>query len=416
MTNPQGLDRRRFLATGASFMAGMALAGPAAARVRVFGGSRERAHRRNLVLVQLSGGNDGLSMIVPHGDDAYHRVRSTIRVALKDVLRIDDYRGFHPDLGGLRGIYDEGSLAVVEGCGYPDPVRSHFKALEIWHTARATGRHSGPGWVGRLGETEWKNDPTIELVVHVGNTAPYSLFSTERPPVAFPTPTGYRWVGDDGDVEAYRRAAEPVDDSAADPAPSAAKDDLVARLRGVMQDADQSSQRIRRAAAAHRPRVPYPIEPLGASLQTVAAMIDGDLGTRVYSVELGGFDTHENQSGKYANNVRRFDKALTAFYDDLRKRDCFDDTLIIVFSEFGRRVAENGSKGTDHGVAGPMLVLGSQVNGGIYGRHPSLTELDEGDLIHTTDFRRVYATAIERWLGEDSQRALGGSYEPLEFV
>ena len=127
-------------------------------------------------------------------------------------------------------------------------------------------------------------------------------------------------------------------------------------------------------------------------------------------------DTHENQSGKYANNVRRFDKALTAFYDDLRKRDCFDDTLIIVFSEFGRRVAENGSKGTDHGVAGPMLVLGSQVNGGIYGRHPSLTELDEGDLIHTTDFRRVYATAIERWLGEDSQRALGGSYEPLEFV
>lgn len=407
-------DRRRFLATGASFVAGLALAGPASARVRVFG--RSRAARRNLVLVQLSGGNDGLSTVVPFGDDGYHRVRESIRLERGNVLPLDDYRGLHGELKGLRRLWDEGALAIVEGCGYPDPVRSHFKALEIWHTARMAGRHSGPGWVGRLGETAWKDDPTIELVVHVGSTTPYSLFSTKRPPVAFTTPTGYRWVGtDDSDVEAYRRAAEPAG-AYADHAGGSSKDDLVARLRGVMQDADRSSQAIRRAAAAHVPQVRYPADSFSASLQAVAAMIDADLGTRVYSVELGGFDTHENQANKYAGLMRRFDRALAAFYNDLRGREGCDDTLIVVFSEFGRRVGENGSRGTDHGVAGPMFVLGSQVKGGLYGEHPSLTELDEGDLIHTTDFRSVYATAIERWLGEESASVLGAAYPTLDFV
>jgi uncharacterized protein (DUF1501 family) len=401
------LDRRRFLIGGATLVGGLALAPRASARVRVLGSARPGEGKRNIVLLQLSGGNDALSMVVPYGDDAYHRARDTIRVAAADVLRIDDYVGLHPELKSLRALYDQGDLAIVEGCGYPDPVRSHFKSMEIWHTANHTGRHSGGGWIGRMAETVWRDDPTVELVVHVGSTAPYSLYSTIRPPIAFTTPTGYRWAGaTDGDVDAYRDAAEPAP----------ADGSVVARLRSLMLDADRSSRRIRRAAATYRPRVDYPDDDLAASLRAVAAMMDSNLGARVYSVETGGFDTHENQRGKHDQLMRRLDDCLGAFFADLHGRSCAGDTLMVVFSEFGRRLKENGSKGTDHGVAAPMLVLGPSVKGGLYGRHPSLTKLDDGDLIHTTDFRSVYGTVIERWFGEDAQAVLGREYPTLGFA
>jgi uncharacterized protein (DUF1501 family) len=279
--------------------------------------------------------------------------------------------------------------------------------MEIWHTAHAEGRGSGSGWIGRLAETAWKDDPTVELIVHVGSSAPYSVYSAVRPPVAFTTPTGYRWVGTgEEDLAAYRAAAEPArDDSSA-----------VSRLRELMQDAERSSQRVRRAAADYRSDVAYPGEELAAALRAVAAMIEADVGTRVFSVELDGFDTHDNQRGRHDQLMRRLDAALGAFYKDLRGRTGADETLIVVFSEFGRRLKENGSKGTDHGVAAPMLVLGSKVKGGLYGKHPSLEKLDDGDLIYTTDFRSVYATVIERWFGAEPRAVLGRDYPPLDLV
>jgi uncharacterized protein (DUF1501 family) len=399
------IDRRGLLLGGT--LGGLFLTSSSArAALRVLGPALPGAgSRKSLVLVQLSGGNDGLSTLVPYGDDAYHAARETIGVAAGDVLRLDDYRGLHPNLKHLRRIWDEGHLALVQGCGYPDPVRSHFRSMEIWHTADPEGRHAGAGWIGRLAETAWRKDPTVELVVHIGDKAPYSLYSAIRPPIAFATPQGYRWAGQADEVEAYRGAAD-----------HASSNGALARLRGTLSDADASSRRIREAAALYRPQATYPTDQLADGLRTVAALLAAGMTSRVYSLEVDGFDTHETQKRKHDNLMGRLDRCLGAFHDDLRGTSLADDVVVVVFSEFGRRVAENGSKGTDHGVAGPMLVMGGGVKGGLYGEHPSLTELDDGDLVFTTDFRSVYGEVVERWFDVEQSTVLGDRYPKLGFL
>lgn len=428
MDNGPGVDRRALLTAGFGLGGFALLGGRGQARVRLWGsseGDEGGGPGRVLVLVQLTGGNDGLSTIVPFGDDAYGRARTATRIPADDVLKIDDYRGLHPALKGLKRHYDAGRVAIVEGCGYPQPTRSHFKSYEVWHTASDRGRASGPGWIGRLAEAAWARDETPELVVHVGGTAPYSVFSSAHPPVIFQTPQSYRWVSPESDdLQAYRRAAEEDAIRLAEArkmksrakTPRTGSEAAIERLRGVLADANDSSSRIRRAAVAYQPGANYPADELGESLRVVASLLDARVGSRVVSVELGGFDSHNDQRAQHDGRMRILDGALTAFLDDLKGRSVEDDVLVVVFSEFGRRVQENGSRGTDHGTAAPMLVLGSKVKGGLHGRHPSLTELDAGDLVHTTDFRSVYATAVERWFGADSTRVLGARYPLLGIV
>lgn len=399
------IDRRGLLLGGA--LGGLFLTGSSAraAALRVLGPAAPGKRGKSLVLVQLSGGNDGLSMLVPYGDDAYHAARETIRIDAREVLRLDGYHGLNPEMKRLHRIHEEGHLVVVQGCGYPDPVRSHFRSLEIWHTADPEGRHAGAGWVGRLAETAWRNDSTVELVVHIGEKAPYSLHSAIRPPIAFATPQGYRWAGEEEEVETYRGAAD-----------HASSNGALARLRGTLADADASSRRIREAAALYRPQASYPKDAFADGLRTIAALLAAGMTSRVFSIELDGFDTHETQKRKHDNLMGRLDRCLGAFHDDLRGTSLADDVIVVVFSEFGRRVAENGSKGTDHGVAGPMLVMGAGVKGGLYGEHPSLTELDDGDLVHTTDFRSVYGEVVERWFGVEQSTVLGDRYPKLGFL
>jgi len=426
MSTPNHIDRRALLTAGLGLGGFVLLGGRGEARVRssgpLFGDDAARAGKV-LVLVQLTGGNDGLSMVVPYGDDGYGRARTSTRIAADSVLKIDEYRGLNPELKGLKRHYDAGHMAIVEGCGYPDPIRSHFKSYEVWHTASARGRSAGEGWISKLAGVAWAKDETPELVVHVGGTAPYSVYSLSHPPVIFQTPQSYRWISPESDdLAAYRKAAE--EDSARlvetrkqkSKAKKTGSEAAIDRLRGVLADANDSSSRIRRAAVAYQPNTKYPADELGESLKVVASLLDARVGSRVVSVELGGFDSHNNQRAQHDGRMRSLDAALTAFLDDLEARSVRDDVLVVVFSEFGRRVQENGSRGTDHGTAGPMLVLGSKVKGGLYGEHPSLTELDEGDLVHTTDFRSVYATAIERWFGADAAKVLGARYSTLPIV
>lgn len=426
MEHGNGLDRRALLTASLGLGGFALLGGRGEARVRLAGaftGSESERAGKVLVLVQLTGGNDGLSTVVPFGDDAYGRARTSTRIATDEVLRIDDYRGLHPALKGLKSRYDAGRMAIVEGAGYPDPIRSHFKSYEVWHTASARGRSSGEGWIGRLASAAWAKDETPELVVHVGGTAPYSVYSLAKPPVIFQTPQSYRWVGPEtDDLVAYKKAAEEdtqrLDDARKkkSKAKQTGSEAAIERLRGVLADANESSTRIRRAAVAYDTKVAYPADELGDSLRIVAALLDARIGSRVASVELDGFDSHNNQRGQHDARMRTLDGALTAFLDDLKGRSIEDEVMVVVFSEFGRRVQENGSRGTDHGTAGPMFVLGSQVKGGLYGKHPSLADLDDGDLIHTTDFRGVYMTAIERWFDADATKVLGARYPSLAFV
>lgn len=413
-SNDRDLDRRQLLTAGLSVLGGMAvLRAQARAGVRLWMPSAADfagTPPRTLVLVQLTGGNDGLSTLVPFGDDIYNRERNATRIEGKDVHRLGDYCGLHPALGGLRGIFDRGELAVVQGAGYPDPIRSHFKSMDVWHTASSRGRSSGEGWIGKLCDAAWTADHTAELVVHVGGLAPYSVYSTTHPAVSFEAPASYKWVASsEEDAQAYKRVG-------GSDAPAKGSETVLARLRGVLTDAVASSMRVRRAVAEYVPRKEYPDQDLARNLRVAAALIQAQIGTRVISLELDGFDTHDNQRTRHDALMRQLDAGLTAFLDDMRGTTAGDETLVVVFSEFGRRLKENGSRGTDHGVAAPMFVAGTRVAGGLIGRYPSLDQLDEGDLVHTADFRSVYGTVVERWFGADQARVLGAKYPLLPFV
>jgi uncharacterized protein (DUF1501 family) len=317
-------------------------------------------------------------------------------------------------------LWEAGELAVVQGAGYPQPNRSHFESMDIWHAADQRGRRMGYGWIGRLADAAFGGSEDPNLVVHIGNRLPFSLHSAGHPAVAFSTPAAYKWVGAREDALALEAAA-PVcehekDPGVAPPALTLGRDRALSRLRRILHEAQHSSEAVRRCTADYRPQAKYAADGLSASLATVAALITGGLSTRIYSVETGGFDTHVNQRGSHDNLMGRLSEGLSAFLTDLKVQGCTDRVCLMAFSEFGRRVQENGSGGTDHGVAGPMFVLGLKVKGGLHGRHPSLTELEKGDLVHTVDFRQVYATLIDRWMGADHREVLGATFEPVPFL
>jgi uncharacterized protein (DUF1501 family) len=368
----------------------------------LFGGPASE-DERTLVLIQLNGGNDGLSTLVPFGDDAYYRVRKATRLEPDALHRVDDYVGLHPSLAHLARRYQEGQVALIQGVGYPGSNRSHFKSREIWHTADLRGRAGNDGWIGRLCDQAWAASTLPELSVHVGQNLPFSLYSPLHPPVVFNTPDSYRWLGDEG--------AAQVLDSSGDRRSSS----VLERLRGVMADARSSSARILRAIREYETDVEYAGNRDAQALKHAAALIDARLGSRVLSVVIGGFDTHANQKADHSALLRLLDRALESFLSDLQRSEAGRKTLVLAFSEFGRRVKENGSGGTDHGKASLMFALGKPVAGGLYGEYPSLTDLDDQDLRFNVDFRRAYATAIE-WMGGDARETLGAAFEPVPYL
>jgi uncharacterized protein (DUF1501 family) len=406
----KNLDRRTLLVGGVSIFGGMWLLGREA-RAQSEGGKKSAsgtAPARTLLLLELNGGNDGLSCVVPHADDIYHRSRARTGIAAKDVLRIDDYRGFHPNLKKLREIYGDGHMAIVEGAGYPQPNHSHFTSQDIWHTARASGRASGDGWIGRVLEKLYPSDVQNPHAIHVGQSMPYSLKSSTRPVVSFDEPPAYRWAENGSAIAAA--GAEPMA-GAPQVGPQGSP---IPQIRSILRNAHQSSEEVRRAVATYKPRVEYSADALSQDLRTAAALLQGGIGCRVLSVTQQGYDTHEDQRRRHDKLMGELDRGLSAFLSDVRGTPAGDNLVVLAFSEFGRRVEDNASMGTDHGTAGPMFLFGTPVKGGIYGKHPSLAELDEGDLIHTTDFRDVYAGVLQHWMQLDSEPILGGKYAPIE--
>ncbi len=391
------LSRRTFLTRGAGALGAAGLsAWPA------LGAGRDEPES-TLVLLELRGGNDGLSTLVPYGDDAYHRLRKRTRIEPGDVHRIDAYRGLNPALRARARRYQEGEVAVIQGVGYPNGNLSHFKSLEIWHTADLRGRSGSDGWIGRLASTTWPDDTLPERTVHIGPESPYSLASATHPPIAFHSPDTYRWLGD-RDAEAF------LGDEGV-----ASGRGVLDRVREVMRDARSSSRRILRSVRGYKTPVEYPGTAIAGTLRDAAALIGAGLGCRVLSVRYGSFDTHANQAYDHHDLMRKLDPALNAFLADLRRSEPGRRTLVLAYSEFGRRVRENGSGGTDHGKAGVMFAMGAPVKGGLYGEHPSLTDLDDNDLRFTVDFRSTYATAI-RHLGGDVQRVLGAPFEAVPYA
>ncbi len=392
-------NRRQFLGTTAAGAAIFAFSTMASAPL--LGRTRERRSAppaRILVVLQLSGGNDALNTLVPFGDSAYYAARPGLALKESEVLKLNEQMGLHPALGEWHKLYAQGRLAIVQGVGYPNPIRSHFSSMDVWHAADTRGRLAGKGWLGGLAENAWPDETDPNLLIHIGSRAPFALQNRAHPPVTFSTPAAYRWVGAPDELATVERAADACDTAPADATPANGRDRALQRIQRTLADARVSSDQVRAAARDFSPKQTFGANGLGASLATVAALIQADLGTRIYSVELGGFDTHNQQLQRHSRCLAELD-GLAAFQRELEARGLADRVMTVVFSEFGRRVAQNGSGGTDHGAAGNMFVMGTKAKGGLYGQLPSLTTLERGDMVFNTDFRRVCSSIAVNWFG-----------------
>ncbi|HLL91288.1 MAG TPA: DUF1501 domain-containing protein [Tepidisphaeraceae bacterium] len=384
-----------------------------------------------LVIVQLSGGNDGLSTVVPFADDAYYRNRAGIGHAGDAVHKLNDYLGLHPNLGALKGLFDQGRMAIVQGVGYPNPNRSHFRSMDIWHTAEPQKEVVTAGWVGRYFDNACPGaDPHVG--VGLGEQLPLAMKGDRVTPLSFDKADNYRYRGKDharylalNKADALPAGSKTPATGSPTPAPRATKAKQLATpdaqldfLHRTAMDAQVSSDDILRITGGFRPAGDYPGGEFGNGLRTVAAMIGGGLSTRVYYVTLGGFDTHANQRGRHDQLMQQFAQGIGAFWQDMARQRNDDRVLVMTFSEFGRRVQQNASGGTDHGAAAPMFLFGGNglLKPGIVGNHPSLTDLDAGDLRYNVDFRNVYATVLQHWLDTPSKPILGHQFKTLPIL
>lgn len=403
--------RRDFLRATLGASAFLSL-GPAARHVPA--GSPQTRHCDTvLVVVQLTGGNDGLNTVVPYGDDEYGRSRTTLRLPTHELHKIDSLLAFHPRMGAFMRLYQEGRLSIVQGVGHAGSDRDHDRAMRVWHTARPedaplAGAGSQRGWLGRLTDHLWSTAQADLPAVFVGPIARPFALNAEN--VVIPCIRS----AEDLIVRGVSGVQAPPSSVFVD-----GGDALLRFLRDSTRDARAGSERIESAVRAGTAE--YPPFALAGHLRTVAQLIRVNLGIRVFFTELGGggiggFDNHANQLGNHCALVHQLAESTAAFIDDLRRDKTLDRVLLMTFSEFGRTVRENGRRGTDHGAAGPIFLAGGKVKAGLAGSHPSLTDLDGGAQKPHTDFRRVYATVLDRWLGTDNASVLGAHFEPLDVL
>jgi len=367
---------------------------------------------RTLIIIQLAGGNDGLNTVIPYSDPMYHQLRPNLGIPADQVVQLDGHLGLHPSLKGLASLWDAGHLAIVENVGYDHPSLSHFQAMDIWQTADPTiGKHGG--WLSTLvGGSVDANGHPFEAVSVGAGLAP-ALCCPAIPPPAVNSIADYKLQPDPRfpTGQPTREAAlNRLYSSYTAPAPYAAL------LDATSDTAERSSKDLQAAAAAHDTTVSYPRGGFGDGLKLLSAIINQNLGLKVGYVVLGGFDTHSTQTRHHADLLQTLADGITAFQTDLSSHGKGDDVLIMTWSEFGRRAAENASAGTDHGTAAPLFVVGQGVKKGIYGDPPSLTNLDNGNLRFGTDFRSIYATVLEGWLQADSSTILGQTFARVPFI
>ena len=388
-----------------------------------------------LVILQLAGGNDGLNTVIPYADDIYYKSRPVIGVARNTVLPLSDYVGLHPKLVGLKGLFDEGHLSVMQGVGYPNPNRSHFRSTEIWQTASDSEQVAQYGWLGRYFDSCCKGaDPTVGVAI--GNETPQSFAASQPTGVSFSRPEQYRWVNGDRtgvSEQIYKemnspeltdmRALDENDGGSIDTLPRGTTaqprrhgDSNLEFLQRTALDAQMSSDKILQVAQKFPASVAYPRSALGDSLSLVGRMIAGGLATRVYYVSHGGYDTHTNEVATHTRLMGELNDGLTAFAQDMKAQGNFNRVMLMTFSEFGRRVAQNASNGTDHGAAAPMFVIGGGIKPGLFGKYPSLQTLNAGDLAYNLDFRSVYATILDKWLRAPSKEVLGRQFPLVGIV
>lgn len=407
------LSRRDFLKGG--LMAGAYLSASQLFQLAACGADKQFSKLNSkapiLVVVQLNGGNDGLNMVIPYSQQSYFKLRPSIAIAEEKILKIDNQTGFHPAMADLHKLFAAEKVAVVQGVGYPNANRSHFRSIEIWQTAQPDSLED-TGWLGRYLDRCRETD-SIFPAINLDPSLPKTFQARHCTVPTVPSLNDFNFKVDSflsGDRANVTGAFSEIYDS------FDLKRPHVELLRKAGKDAIKASDQLHRLAKLYKSRTEYPSSSFANSMKFIAQMITGGLPTSIYGANLDGFDTHTNQNRQQENLLRDLSKTIGAFQRDLEEHGRDQQVLTVIFSEFGRRVAENGGKGTDHGTAGPVLIVGSALKGGLYGAVPSLVQLDQGDLKHTTDFRSVYATILSGWFQADDRDILGHNFESLRFV
>jgi uncharacterized protein (DUF1501 family) len=388
-----------------------------------------------LVVLQLSGGNDGLNTVVPLGDDLYYKARPVIRIRADETLKINDRIGLNSALAPLKGEFDAGHMAIVQNVGYPNPDRSHFRSMEIWHTAAdSQGRREITGWLGRYFDAQCKGADPRSLAekssvgMSFGKIMPQAFRNRMNVGIALDNPDTFQW-NTSGETVSLARAQEQIFAKLNQPAGAMMQQRLdtlggitggepetLDFLRHTAQNAIVAGDRIRAILSKSKQHSGYPNSGLAHQFQMISKLIAGNFPTRVYYAIQGGFDTHAAQMGTQTRLLRDVADSVTAFLSDLRAHKNSDRVVVLAFSEFGRRVAENASQGTDHGAAAPMFLFGEKIRAGLHGSAPNLSDLVDGDLRHQIDFRQIYADVLEGWLGTADEAVLGRKFEKVRIV
>jgi uncharacterized protein (DUF1501 family) len=401
------MKRREFLKRSAFTTAGTMLIPSFLKAYELDRMNMDPAGRKVLVVVQLSGGNDGLNTVVPFRNDIYYRERPTLAIAPGKVLALNDEIGFNPALAPLKALYDDGLVSVINNVGYPNPDRSHFRSMDIWQTASASDQYLNTGWVGRYLDAACSGAGGCEphRAVEVDDTLSLSLKGSAVNGLAMLNP---KKLYDQTRGVLVRELAKTDQVKVKDNASYLYKT-LAETVSSAKYVYDKS------AASTHSTKGSYPANELGKRLKTVSELIQSDTSTRVYYVSVSGFDTHVNQAGQQQKLLGQYAEAVKAFMDDMKATNRQEDVLLMTFSEFGRRVKQNASNGTDHGTANNVFLIGGgqRGSGQVFNEAPDLSSLDEGDLKFTVDFRNIYATLLSDWLKADDLAILGSKFPKL---
>ena len=366
-----------------------------------------------LVVIQLTGGNDYLNTLIPYGDPLYYDNRSNVGIPQDQVLPIDEHFGFNPAAGPIKDLYDQGKVAIINGVGYPNPNRSHFRSMDIWHTCEPD-KVGTEGWLGRVIRDLDPKSENVLTGVNFGRGLPRSLALSGVPVASVAVLESYGVLtGISGEPE----RSEALDVFARMYAPTMGSGPVMEYLGQTGLDALKGADILKTAPEKYKSGIEYANSPIGRNLEGIAKVLTADLGTRIFYTQHGGYDTHANQGPAHPKLWSELSQAVTDFYADLKEHDTADNVLMFVFTEFGRRVKDNGS-GTDHGSGGLALAIGDPIKGGMYSEYPSLKAEDllEGDLRFNMDYRGVYGTMVEKWLGLDANSVVGGNFEQLDFV
>lgn len=364
------------------------------------------AGNKVVVVLQMSGGNDGLNTVIPVRNDLYYKARPGIGVKNSKALLLTDEVGLHPALTGFKDLYNDGSLGIINSVGYPNPDRSHFRSMDIWQTASQSNQYWNSGWVGRYLDAQCAGCDKPTQAIEIDDVLSLSMKGDHINGIAVKDPKRLYGTANEKFFKAVMN--EHGESNGEQPV-----DYLYKTLSQTLSAADY----IFKQSKLHPTAAEYPKTGLGNSLKTIASLILSDINTKVYYVSLGSFDTHINQDGQQQRLFTEMNDAIKSFTNDLKANNRFDDVLLFTFSEFGRRVAQNASGGTDHGTANNMFMIsGGLKQKGMINALPDLADLNEGDLKYTVDFKNVYATVLDKWLGADAKKILGTQYETMRFI